>query len=249
MYFAYFDESGDAGWDSSPSSAFTLAAILIHENDWLSTLDEIVGFRRYLRDDFGISPRTELKANWLIHRKGSLKHVPLSFSARMNVYRAALRFRGKCGTLQTFAIVINKGLSKNRSEDARSRAWTFAIQRLERFGSDVEENIHVFPDEGHGYFIRNRLRQMRRFSLVRSAYGSEWLDRKATNIIEDSSDRRSHESYFIQLADLNAYAAYRHIHPAQKVDGSYWDELGDSRVTAVNKLKGGPTGIVSWPTS
>lgn len=249
MYFAYFDESGDAGWDSSPSSAFTLSGTLIHEHDWLSTLDEIVDFRRYLRDNFNISPRAELKANWLIHRKGAFKHLPLSFPARMNVYRAALRFQRKCGTFNTFAIVINKELLANRSKDARSWAWEFAIQRLERFGSDEEENIHVLPDEGHGFFIRNRLRRMRRFSLVPSAYDTGTLDRKATNIIEDSSDRRSHESHFIQLADLNAYAAYRYIHPARRFDGSYWDELGESRVAKVNSVTGGPTGIVSWPRS
>lgn len=98
MYFAYFDESGDAGWDSSPSSAFTLAAVLVHERDWLSTLDELVGFRRYLRDNFGIAPRVELKANWLLHRKGPFKNSPLAFPARMNAYRSVLRFQRKCGT-------------------------------------------------------------------------------------------------------------------------------------------------------
>lgn len=247
MYFAYFDESGDAGWDNSPSSAFTLAAVMVHEKDWLNTLDELVKFRGYLRDNFGISPRAELKANWLIHRKGAFKNSPLSFAARMNVYRAALRFQRKCGTVQTFAVVINKGLMTSRFEDARSRAWTFAIQRLERFGTEEKENTHVLPDEGHGYFIRNRLRQMRRFNLVPSAFGTGPLDRKAKNIIEDSSDRRSHESYFVQLSDLNAYAAYRRIHPGPRFDGTVWDELGDCRVMKVNAVRGGPPAIVSWP--
>jgi hypothetical protein len=104
--------------------------------------------------------------------------------------------------------VINKNPIVKREKDApRIHAWMDAIQRLERFGTSEEENMHVLPDEGHGYFIRNKLREMRRFSKVRKAYGSGVFDRKTRNIIEDSSDRRSHESYFIQLADLNAYAA------------------------------------------
>ena len=148
MLFSYFDESGDAGYDNSPSPAFTLAAVIVHERKWLDTLDQLVSFRRYLRDDFGISPRAELKANWLIHRKGDFKHSKLSFVARMNVYRAALRFQRKCNAIRTFAVVINKGLVVKQTVSARSWAWTYAIQRLERFGADEQENIHVLPDEG-----------------------------------------------------------------------------------------------------
>lgn len=247
MYFAYFDESGDAGYKNSPSSAFTLATVIVHEREWLATLDELVNFRRYLRDNFGISPRIELKANWLIHRRGSFKDSPLSFAARMNVYRAALRFQRKLGTTQTFAVVVNKSRVLKRDEDARSFAWRFAIQRLERFGTRENANVHVLPDEGHGYFIRNRLREMRRFSKVRKAFGSGTFDREATNLVEDSSDRRSNESYFVQLADLNAYAAYRYVYPGPVFGSSYWDELGDSRIKDVNKVRGGPLGIVSWP--
>lgn len=249
MYFAYFDESGDQGYDRSPSSAFTLAGVIIHENDWMNTLDDLVVFRRYLRDNFGIPPRVELKANWLVHRKGPFfKYSKLSYEARMNVYRAALRFQRKSGAIRTFAVVINKNLIKKKEKDApRIHAWKFAIQRLERFGTAQEENMHVIPDEGHGYFIRNKLREMRRFSKVRKAYGGGVFDREARNVIEDSSDRRSHESYFVQLADLNAYAAYRYIHPGRNFTGSVWDNLGDSRILKVNEVTGGPPGIVAWP--
>lgn len=89
---------------------------------------------------------------------------------------------------------------------------------------------------------------MRRFSQVPSAFQpGETLGRATTNIIEDSSDRESHESYFIQLADLNAYAAVRKVHPIPSFDGSLWDELGDARDPDVNKIRGGHRGIVSWP--
>ena len=247
MYFAYFDESGDAGYERSPAPAFTLAAVIVHDRAWLDTLDQLVSFRRYLRDNFGIAPRAELKAHWLIHGKGPFKNAALPFPVRMNVYRAAMRFQRKCGTIRTFAVVINKGLVQKKTVDARSWAWTRAIERLERFGADEQENIHILPDEGHGYFIRYRLRQMRRFHAVRGTFGTETLRRDATNLIEDSSDRKSHESYFVQLADLNAYAALRCVHPGSRFDGSMWDELGNSRIMKVNRLRGGPPGIVSWP--
>jgi hypothetical protein len=140
VYFAYFHESGDAGYDNSPSQAFALTTGFVHEREWLRTLDELVGFRRYLRDQFGISPRVELKAYWLIQRKGPSKNSPLSYQARMNIYRAALRFHRKCGTTRTFAVVISKQRVQMQSVDACERAWTFAIQRLERFGTVEEQN-------------------------------------------------------------------------------------------------------------
>lgn len=65
--------------------------------------------------------------------------------------------------------------------------------------------------------------------------------------MEDSSDRRSHESYFIQLADLNAYAAFRRVFPGESFGEDIYEELGEARVTEVNRLSGGPTGIVVWP--
>ena len=88
---------------------------------------------------------------------------------------------------------------------------------------------------------------MRRFHRAPSAFGTESLDRKATNIIEDISERKSGESYFIQLADLNAYAAFRKIYPATHFNGKFWNELGNMRIKEVNYLSGGEIGIVDWP--
>ncbi len=225
MYFAYFDESGDDGFGDTPGPTFTLSGLLIHDKDWLAVLDELISYRGYLRDQFGIHSLAELKANWLLHRKGDFKNSPLSFDARMRVYRSAMRFQRKCGKIQTFAVVIHKNRLQKRTRGIpRSHAWTFAIQRLERFGSDEGENVMVFPDEGHGAFIKRKLRQMRRYNSVAKAFGTGYFNRRADNILEDSSDRRSHESYFIQLADLNAYAASRHVYPGPMFGKSYWEE-------------------------
>ena len=106
----------------------------------------------------------------------------------------------------------------------------------------------MFPDEGHGYFIRAKLRKMRRSHLVKSAFNSaSTLTRTADNIIEDPSDRKSSESYFIQFADLNAYAAHCAVYPSSNMNESVWELLGKARLKDVNKLSGGPTGIVVWP--
>lgn len=247
MLLAYFDESGDSGFDNSPTAAFVLCGLLINDKNWLSALDSTVAFRRYLRDNFRIHPRTELKATWLIHNKGDIRESGLTFRSRMAVYKAAMRFQRKSGYFKTFAVLIEKSLIKKRPTDVREVAWRYAIQRLERYGVSLGENLQVFPDDGHGEFIKKKVREMRRFNYVPSAFGTRALKRNAENIVEDSSDRNSRESYFIQLADLNAYAAFRRVHPGPNFSGTIWDELDSTRISEVNRLRGGPEGIVVWP--
>ena len=248
MFFAYFDESGDTGMTASPTATFSLSCILVHDRDWLSALDQTIAFRRYLRDKFHISPRDELKATWLIHNKGDIRKSGLSYPARLAAYRAVMRFQRKAGVFRIFTVLIVKTRITKLPADVREIAWRYAVQRLERFGTASKDNLHVLPDEGHGEFIRKKIRVMRRFSHVPSAFGVSTLGRNAENIVEDSSDRRSRESFFIQLADLNAYAAYRKVFPATTFGEDIWDELGNSRILEVNSLRGGPPGIVVWPT-
>lgn len=248
MYFAYFDESGDTGMGHSPTQTFSLSGLLLHDSNWLSALDQMIAFRRYLRDNFRISTRAELKATWLVHNKGDIRDANLSYAARLAAYQAIMRFQRKCDLFKIFTIIVVKNRISKSTTDVREVAWRYALQRLERFGTSKKDNLHVLPDEGHGEFIRKKIREMRRFSHVPSAYGGNSLSRNAENIVEDSSDRRSRESYFIQLADLNAYAAFRKAFPANTFDGRFWDELGTSRLAEVNSLRGGPPGIVIWPT-
>lgn len=247
MFFAYFDESGDTGMEQSPTQTFALSCVLVHDRDWLSALDQSIAFRRFMREKFHISPRSELKATWLVHNKGDIRDSGLSYPARLAAYKAVMRFQRKAGVFRVFSVLIDKRRISKVPADVREIAWRYAVQRLERFGAGSRDNLHVLPDEGHGDFIRKKIRLMRRFNHVPSAFGGPSLGRNAENIVEDSSDRRSKESFFIQLADLNAYAAFRKVFPGATFGGEIWDELGTARVLEVNSLRGGPPGIVVWP--
>jgi hypothetical protein len=248
MYFAYFDESGDTGLVNTQTATFSLACLLLHDSQWMAGLDKTVSFRTYLKRNFRITPRMEIKASWLIHNKGDIRPAGLTFPSRMAVYKAAMRFQRTSGLFRAFAVLIDKNKIRIAATDIRETAWRYALQRLERFGTANNENIHVIPDEGHSDFIKKKIRQMRRFNYVPSAFGVGTLKRLAENIVEDPSERRSRESFFIQLADLDAYAAFRNVFPAHNVSGDLWNELGDARISEVTKLKkGGPVGIVVWP--
>lgn len=248
MYFAYADESGDSGYENSPSSAFVLSIVLVHERDWLRLLDRMVIMRRYINETFGVSPRVELKASYLIQRQGIFRRLPLGPKERLDIYQLAMKFQRVEAAFTSFAVYIDKTKIQNRDRDLRDFAWSFAIERLDNFAAHKGEFVHILPDAGHGYFIRRLVRRMRRYHHVPSAFGASSLSAAAVRVVEDPSDRHSEESYFIQLADLNAYAALRHVSPTSRLAGDLWDELGDTRLTAVNRIAGGPIGIKVFPT-
>lgn len=253
MYLVYFDESGDSGLTNSPSQYFALAGVIAHEDYWLILLNDLIDFRRYLKSTYGLPMRVELRANSLIHKKKEFRALSISRKDRLMIFQEALKFlHTHSELLQVFAIVIDKGKVKKKGIDIRTLAWEYALQRvqntLESFSDGlVEEHAVIFPDEGHHFLIRKLIRKMRRHNYVPSFYGGASRKILTERIIEDPNDRLSHESYLIQLADLSAYAAARHVFPIQLVNATYWDLVGAARMTAVNRLRGGPPGIVLWP--
>ncbi len=64
VHFAYIDESGNIGdFRKGGTLTFTLACVLVDSSDWPSTFDQVIDFRRYLRDAFKVPVRAEVKAN------------------------------------------------------------------------------------------------------------------------------------------------------------------------------------------
>jgi hypothetical protein len=248
MYLCYFDESGDPGYKNSLTHAFALACVIVHDRAWLNTLDQIIAFRRFLRVSFGIQMREELKAGHLIHNNGPFTRLRVGEKARMKIFRMGLRLQAKLG-IETFAIVVDKDemTRRGRNDEAQKKAWQLAYERLERYTADKRDTCMVFPDEGVYDMIRTLLREKRRYSSVPSHYGTAPLSRPASFVLEDPSIRKSSESYFVQLADLNAYAAHRRVKPQPWFGTEYWEQLGAARVSAVSKLAGGPIGIKLWP--
>ncbi len=231
--------------ENAPTSFFALAAVIVHDKNWLKTFNATVQFRRHLRNNFGILAKTELKAFWLVHGKSHFRRDDLPFNKRMAAYKEAMRFQKKCGLFRTFAVVVKKS---RELKDPRDIAWKLAIERINRFGEVNNETMHVLPDDGHNDLIKRKIRKMRRFHYVPSAYAAAPREQKMENIVEDPSDRKSHESYFVQFADINAYAAVRKIYPGTNIGGELWDGLDDSRILEVNaKTDKGPPGIKVWP--
>jgi hypothetical protein len=255
VYFAYVDESGNVGWNGSWT--YTLGCVMVRGVDWPGTFDRLIAFRRFLRARFGVLVRAEIKANYLIRNAPPFRNLGLGDQARADIYRQAIRLQPKLGML-TFGIVINKGnlRAKNPDRDPRDVAWEFLLQRFERFSSPVGshpgEPVLLVHDEGEGAIVRKLARKARRAGTAGSAFGTGLLKRPARLLLDDPVPRDSRQSYFLQMADLTAYAAFRRIHPppvrpVNIVPHRLWDQLGAAIYKPANQLAGGIPGIVAWP--
>lgn len=248
MHFAYVDESGDPG--PSGSKTFTLGCLLLEDRAWLHALDELLEFRRGLRDRFGLPIRAEVKAHYLLSNSGEFRKLGLDARARYRIYRDHLRIANSL-EIKAFAIVVHK--AKFGSGDPRPLAWNRLMQRLERFTTKNGVMLSMYHDEGEGGLAREWYRKARRAGGAGSMFGTGMLKRPAQLLIEDPAPRRSSDSFFIQLADLVAYAAFRKLYPITRDPGAtvvpeaMWGELGGATLAAVNAYSGGPPGIVQAP--
>lgn len=256
MYLCYFDESGDAGVPSAslnpPTTWFVLNGLVIDDADWLGVLDALVTLRKQLRDNYGLPPRDELKGVHFRSGKGIFRGRGIARPKRMKIYRSIMNFQSTL-PVTTFSVAVAKQAAAAKGWDPRFCAWTFALQRLDTICRKGDDRCIIFPDEGHGFFIRQRIRAMRRYHYIPKHYGPGSFQLPTSRVIEDPNDRKSQDSYFVQLADLTAYASHRsaYIHPVRKMATDVWDNLhtasGDARLLAVNKQRGGPPGIVKYP--
>jgi Protein of unknown function (DUF3800) len=249
VFFAYVDESGNAGFPGSRT--YVLGCVMVEDQHWPNTFDRLIEFRRWLRNSFGVPVRAEIKANFLLQNTGPFARLALSESARFAIYRQSMRLQPKLG-LRTFAILVDKDNLKSNhpGRTAPDVAWEYLLQRLERFTTRGSTHVHVSHDEGIGEQIRKWARKARRAGSAGSRYGTGVLRLPFARLIDDPVFRDSAQSYFVQLADLSAYAAFRRIYPpppraVQIVPQTMWDELGAARYAPVNRYSGGPPGIVS----
>lgn len=238
---AYIDESGDPGGKAGGSSlTYTLGCVMVKATDWNSSFDGLVLMRRRIRTTFGIQVRAEIKANYLIRNSGSLKNSRLAPGECSLVYRAHLRQMALDPNLSAFAVVVHKSMSVHPSEVVET-AWIALLQRLQKTSTAWGGcPVIIVHDEGENEKVRKVARWSRRRLSAGSMTGSGRFLVPFTTLIDDPIPKASHESYFLQLADLVAYAAFRRIYPPSKgvssvVPQKMWDNLGRAIFAPANQ--------------
>lgn len=251
MLLAYIDESGNTGSSSlsGATSHYVLGCVLIHADTWSTGFDQLVEFRRRLRDRFELPVTAEVKANYLIRSSGAFRTLGLAPAERALIYRAHLDMVGRIGA-RAFAIVIDKERNGLSGSNCFEFAWTTLLQRLERTTHYERQRMMILHDNGENDSIRRIVRKARRFLTAGSMLGDGTIRVDARHFVDDPVPRASHESYLVQMADLVAYAGWRAIvPPSRSVAGvapqSTWSHVGSAVHAAVNRYSGGVPGVVA----
>lgn len=249
MLFAYIDETGDTGSTSKSGSSqcYALGCVLLDAEEWPKAFDELLAFRKRLRESYGVLLRNELKANYLIRGSSHLRKLNLSPDQRGLIYRAHLRMLSNINA-RAFTVVVDKAKTGVSGSDCFTMAWEMMLQRIER--TTHYENTHamIIHDDGENDEVRKLVRKARRH-LTAGLMGGGTIKVNALRFIEDPSPRSSHHSYLIQMADLVAYAGWRSYTPpssgvARIAPETMWNEIGTATHTDVNKYSGGIPGVV-----
>ncbi|MDD7966172.1 DUF3800 domain-containing protein [Actinomycetospora lemnae] len=250
VLIAYVDETGDTGdvAKSGSSSCYGLGCLLMELDSWGASFESTLELRRRLKQSHGLPFRTEVKANYLIRGGGPIRALNLAPNHRSIIYRAHLRHVAQLRA-RAFAVVVDKRSARMQSDGFFFTAWQALMNRLERTSTKERQPILIVHDEGEDFAVRREVRKARRFLTAGKAYGGGYFIQPLKWIVEDPVPRNSQHSYYIQIADMIAYAGWRtYMAPskgvAQVVPQSMWQELGPGIHAKVNMFSGGTPGVV-----
>lgn len=234
MYLLYADESGDIGLNNSPTQFFCLSGLVVHELCWSQTLEAIIKFRRQVREAYGLKLREEIHAAAFIQKPGGIRRIPKSM--RLRLLRDTLEFQAHLNNINIINVVVDK--TKCTSvDDVFDIAWQTLIQRFHNTLShknfpgtrNAEDRGMLIVDQTDEVKLRNLSRRMRRYNPTPSLLSGGFYHVPIDMIVEDAVHRNSLHSYFIQLADVNAYFLQQKYAPCaymrKKGGRNYFDRL------------------------
>jgi len=203
-YFLYADESGDSGHDTTVTTHFVLAGLIVAEGAWLSFLRRIKEFRKQLRAAYRLRVRDELRARDIWKSAGDLEALRLSYAQRRRLLRETGVFLRESSEVSIIPVSVQKSQPKLVTVDIREYAWKLLIQRFENFLLAKRADGLIFSDRGEEKVIRRQLRKMRVYNPIPSKFAGFYTQNVA-HVLEDPIFRESKHSYIIQLADVVAY--------------------------------------------
>ncbi len=217
MYLSYVDESGDVGTFNSPSQYFVLSALIIHESQWLSFVDDLVEFRRYLKGKYRLMMNEEIHASEFIVGKPNLHHA-IPRHLRLDLLKKCLNWIDSRPDTTVLTVCLNK----KAGGDIFSTAWQELVQKFEAslaykqlaggFGR-VEQGM-VLADNTDGGKLTRLIRDLRHHNFSdQASYDGLFSQPRIQTAIEDPVFRDSRHSYIHQMVDVVAYFARQYYEP------------------------------------
>lgn len=249
MWFAYVDDAGDPGLVGSPTEHLVLAAVLVEQRSWLQGLDALVELRARLFRRYGLPRHKRIRASDLLRGRGSIRPLHLTLRARGQLLRGLFRYQTEHLPIRVFGASLHKASAAEKGLDPWESLWTVLLERLHRFCEELDDHVLVVTEQELATRSQKLTRALRRYHRIPllGGQGSKRVDIR--RILEDPLPARQDESYWLQLSDWNAHALLRseHIEPQGPWSRGLWDLLGDLHVKEVNRIRGGPPGIVRIP--
>jgi hypothetical protein len=216
MYLLYVDESGDIGINGSPSRYFVLSGFVVHELKWNETLETIITFRKHLRNKYGLKLREEIHSAVFIHKPGEMRRIAKSL--RLRILREAIDFQAALPDINIINIVVDKS-GKAQEYDVFDTAWSTLVQRFHNTISyrnfpgpqNAQDFGLLVVDQTDEKKLRNLVRKMRKYNPIPNRGGVGYRSMPITTLVEDAVHRNSLHSYFIQLADINAFFLFQYL--------------------------------------
>ena len=228
MYLMYADESGDCGMpaDGSPCRYFCLSGVVIHELRWLDAINELLVFRRWLRQRYGVFLEAEIHSAEMISKPSKLHPTlrQLRKHDRLAIIRQMADKLATISDLRIINVVVDKHGKAPNKEEVFRWAWYSLFQRFENTirhrnfpgPNNQHERGIIFPDNTDGGKLKRFLTRMRSNNLlkVQQPGGHIVVNQPIQVLIEDPVMRDSRESYLIQAADCAAFLLKQSIDPS-----------------------------------
>jgi hypothetical protein len=201
MHIIYIDDSGD-------DVVRVFSGLSVPALEWHATFDKLLVMRRALRKTEGIYVKVELHATDFVYGKGRISPHWISKTSRCRIFNDILKQVASIPAIRLF-----NAAGKKANEE---RLFERLLNRINRTMQEWKSRALVVCDEGKDY--TGLIRKMRRHNPIGSQFGV-WRDGGLTKnivlnrIIEDVFFRKSHRSYFVQVADFAAYALLRSERP------------------------------------
>lgn len=222
MYLMYVDECGDKGMSHDSSRYFILSGMVVHESNWLAFGKKMCEAIKKAYQDYGMDTRLELHAKAMLGRSEK-EYSGIPKHSRVLLLRDVLRAEAECiDYIKIINVVVDKE-GKGYGYNVFTKAWDALINRFEttirksNFPADVQlgkEHGILIVDETDENALRMHVRRMRWDNRIPSKiYPGETYQNNLISVIEDPMHRKSDNSIFIQLSDVNAYFLKQKIDP------------------------------------
>ena len=220
MYLLYADESGDPGLPGA-STYFILSGLVVHESCWHNCYKALYEMRRNLKNDYGIKLSDEIHTTHMFNAFNKKSPISkLQLYEQINIMKIILKTVANTNGFNAYSVIFNKASYVGRQETAFDNTWKTFIQRFENtiasrnfIGSNNANDYGMLFVDNTSKKLLSLLDQMRNYNPIPSR-GTTYQAPIRT-VVGDIHMVDSKHSYFIQTADVLAYATKQFLDPAK----------------------------------